>query len=135
MWTAADTFIEERAVTDDRIVVCDLLVRGILGTNDSERVNPQDILIQLTLYADLSKAGRTDQLADTVNYRTVTKEVIAHAEKSARFTVEALAADLAAICLRHPGVLKVRVRVEKPGALRYARSVGVEIEREAGGVG
>src|SRR3989304_3147245 len=101
MWTAADIFIEERAVADDRIVVRDLVVRGILGTNDKERVNPQDILIQLTLFADLP-----------------------HAEKSARFTVEALAADLAAICLRHPGVKKVRVCVEKPGALRFARSAG-----------
>ncbi|MEX2030011.1 MAG: dihydroneopterin aldolase [Anaerolineales bacterium] len=120
---------------EDRIVVHDLLVRGILGTNESERKSPQDILIQLTLFADLSQAGKTDRLEDTVNYRTVTKEVIAHAEKSARFTVEALAADLAAICLRHSGVQKVRVRVEKPGALRFARSVGVEIEREAAAVG
>jgi len=122
-------------VADDRIVVRDLLVRGILGTNDVERKSPQDILIQLTLFADLTQAGRTDKLEDTVNYRTVTKEVIAHAESSARFTVETLAADLAAICLRHPGVKKVRVCVEKPGALRFARSAGVEIEREAGTVG
>jgi FolB domain-containing protein len=64
-----------------------------------------------------------------VNYRTVTKKIQAHAEESARFTVEALAADLARICLSEPGVLKVKVRVEKPGAVRFARSVGVEIER------
>jgi FolB domain-containing protein len=119
-------------VTEDRIEIRDLLVRGILGTNDWERDTPQDILIQLTLYADLSKAGQSDSIEDTVNYRTVTKEVIAHAESSARFTVEALAADLAASCLRHPGVRRVRVRVEKPGALRFSRSAGVEIERRSG---
>lgn len=121
-------------MAEDRIEIRDLLVRGILGTNDWERENQQDILIQLTLFTDLSRAGATDSIDDTVNYRTVTKEVIAHVEASARFTIEALAADLAAVCLRHRGVRRVRVRVEKPGALRFARSVGVEIEREAGGV-
>ena len=120
-------------MAEDRIEIRDLLVRGILGTNDWERENKQDILIQLTLFTDLSRAGTTDSIDDTVNYRTVTKEVIAHVEASARFTIEALAADLAALCLRQRGVRRVRVRVEKPGALRFARSVGVEIEREAGG--
>ncbi len=119
---------------EDRIEIKDLLVRGIIGVNDWERENKQDILIQLTLFTDLSRAGATDSIDDTVNYRTVTKEVIAHVEASARFTIEALAADLAAVCLGHRGVRRVRVRVEKPGALRFARSVGVEIEREAGGV-
>lgn len=121
-------------MAEDRIEIRDLLVRGILGTNDWERENKQDILIQLTLFTDLSRAGASDSIDDTVNYRTVTKEVIAHAEASARFTIEALAADLAAICLRHRAVRRVKVRVEKPGALRFARSVGVEIEREAGGL-
>ncbi len=121
-------------MAQDRIEIRDLLVRGILGTNDWERENKQDILIQLTLFADLSRAGATDSIDDTVNYRTVTKEVIAHVEASARFTIEALAADLAALCLRHRGVRRVRVRVEKPGALRFAHSAGVEIEREAGDI-
>jgi dihydroneopterin aldolase len=52
-----------------------------------------------------------------------------HAESAGRLTVEALATDLARLCLQEPGVQKVRVRVEKPGAVRFARSVGVEIER------
>ncbi|MGH2606012.1 MAG: dihydroneopterin aldolase [Anaerolineales bacterium] len=121
-------------MAEDRIEIHDLLVRGILGTNDWERENKQDILIQLTLFTDLSRAGASDSIDDTVNYRTVTKEVIAHVEASARFTIEALAADLAAVCLSHRGVRRVRIRVEKPGALRFARSVGVEIEREAGGL-
>lgn len=120
-------------MTEDRIEIRDLLARGILGTNDWERETKQDILIQLTLFTDLSRAGASDSIEDTVNYRSVTKEVLAHVETSARFTLEALAADLAALCLRHRGVRRVRVRVEKPGALRFARTVGVEIEREAGG--
>ena len=119
----------------DSIVIKDLLVRGIIGVNDWEREVEQDILVNITLTADLSRAGQTDDLADTVNYRTVAKKLIAHVESTQRFTLEALAADIAAICLAEPGVRRARVRVEKPGALRFARSVGVEIEREAGSAG
>lgn len=113
----------------DQILIRDLLVRGAIGISDQERAQPQDILINITLYADISRAGETDSIEDCVNYRTVAKKVLAHAEKIGRFTVEALATDIAGICLDDPRVEKVRVRVEKPGAVRFARSVGVEIER------
>jgi FolB domain-containing protein len=119
------------AMTDDRIEIRDLLLRGIVGINDWEREKPQDILIHITLFADLRSAGASDKIDDTVNYRSLTKQVIEHVEGSARFTVEALAADVARICLADPRVARVRVRVEKPGALRFARTVGVEIERTA----
>ena len=116
-------------MSDDRIEIRDLLLRGILGINPEEREKAQDILINLTLFADLRPAGLTDDIADAANYRTITKRIIEHVERVGRFTVEALAADIAALCLQDPRVLRARVRVEKPGALRFARSVGVEIER------
>jgi FolB domain-containing protein len=59
----------------------------------------------------------------------MSKKILAHAESANRETVEALANDLAKICLEDKGVQKVIVRVEKPGAVRFAESVGVEIER------
>jgi FolB domain-containing protein len=113
----------------DKIIIKDLLVRGIIGVNDWERENLQDILINVEITADLSKAGESDDLEDSVNYRTIAKTITAHAEGAKRKTVEALAADIAALCLEEPLAQAVRVRVEKPGALRFARSVGVEIER------
>jgi FolB domain-containing protein len=116
----------------DQTFIRDLLVRGVIGLSDQERANPQDILINITLFADISKAGQTDSIDDCVNYRTVTKKVLAHAEKAARYTVEALASDIARLCLEDERVQKVCVRVEKPGAVRFARSVGVEIERSRG---
>jgi len=119
-------------MAEDCIEIKDLLLRGIVGINDWEREKPQDILVNITLFADLRRAGASDDLADSINYRTLTKKIIEHVEGSARFTVEALAADIARLCLEDPGVLRARVRVEKPGALRFARSVGVEIERQAG---
>ena len=114
----------------DQIFIKDLSVRGIIGINDWEREKPQEILINLILFGDLHKAGESDDIADTINYRTVAKKIQAHAESAGRLTVEALAADLARLSLEEPGVEKVIVRVEKPGAVRFSGSVGVEIERD-----
>lgn len=113
----------------DQIFITDLVARGIIGVNDWEREKPQEIRINLVLFADLARAGDTDDLEDSVNYRTVAQKVLAHAETARRLTVEALANDLARLCLEEPGVQKVRVRVEKPHAVRFSSSVGVEIER------
>ncbi len=114
----------------DKVIIKDLLARGIIGINDWEREKPQDILINLVLFGDLSRAGETDDIADCINYRTISKQAQAHAETAQRFTVEALAADIARLCLEQDRVERVRVRVEKPGAVRFAGSVGVEIERD-----
>ena len=118
-------------MSEDRILISDLMLRAIIGINDWERVERQDVLLNITLFGDLRAAGASDQIEDTINYRTITKEIVKHVESSQRFTVEALAADVARICLKAKGVARVRVRIEKPGALRFARSVGVEIERTA----
>jgi len=118
-------------LSEDRIEISDLLLRGILGVNEWERRERQDILINITLFADLRAAGRSDDLSDTVNYRSVAKKVIDWVEQGVPFTVEALATSIARLCLEQAGVQRARVRVEKPGALRFAHSVGVEIERSA----
>jgi FolB domain-containing protein len=113
----------------DQIQISDLHLRTIIGINDEERRNRQDVLINITLFADLSAAGRSDNIDDAVNYRTITKQVIQLVEGSDFLLVEKMAAEIAAICLADTRVERARVRVEKPGALRFARSVGVEIER------
>ncbi|HEV8628778.1 MAG TPA: dihydroneopterin aldolase [Thermoanaerobaculia bacterium] len=119
-------------MSGDRILIRDLLVRGILGINPEERRERQDILINLELWVDTRPAAASDDIAQAVNYRSVCKRVIEHVEGSSHLLVERLAAELARIALDEFGVARVRVRVEKPGALRFARSVGVEIERAAG---
>ena len=113
----------------DKIIIKDLTGRGIIGINEWERTARQEIVMNITLFADLSRAAKSDSLAVSPNYRTIAKALLACAEDSERFTVEALAEDLAAICLKEEGVERVIVRVEKPGALRFSTSVGVEIER------
>jgi FolB domain-containing protein len=113
----------------DRIFIRDLMARGIIGINEWERETPQEILINIVLFTDIRQAAKTDDITASVNYRTISKKTLAYAEKAHRFTVEALAEDIAQLCLEESRVMKVLVRVEKPGAVRFAQSVGVEIER------
>ncbi len=113
----------------DRIEIKDLLLRAVIGINDDERRDRQDVLINVTLYADTRPAGESDDIADAVNYRTITKGIINLVEGSHFYLVEKMAAEIANLSLLDPGVERVQVSVEKPGALRFARSVGVTIER------
>jgi len=113
----------------DKVIIRNLLARGIIGVNDWERKRPQNILINITMLTDTRRAAQTDNLEDCINYSTMSKKLLEHAESVNRLTVEALANDLAKICLETEGVQSVIVRVEKPGAVRFAESVGVEIER------
>ncbi len=117
----------------DKIYIRDLMVRCIVGVNDDERTNRQDVLFNIVLSVDLARAGASDDFGDTVDYRAIKKEVMAMAEESSFFLVEALAEKTAALCLAREGVRKVRVTVGRAGARRCARSVAVEIERENNG--
>jgi D-erythro-7,8-dihydroneopterin triphosphate epimerase len=119
----------------DKIRIKDLHLRTIIGINEEERRNRQDVLINVELLADTRPAGASDDIEDAVNYRTITKRIIALVEGSQFFLVEKMAAEIASICLADPRVEAATVRVEKPGALRFARSVGVEIYRSREDVG
>jgi FolB domain-containing protein len=113
----------------DKIFIRDLLVRGIIGINDWEREKKQDILVNLVLQFDTRLAAGSDCVEDSLNYRSLTKAVVRHIEASSHFLVEALAAELARIAVMDFGAEEATVRVEKPGALRFAQSVGIEIVR------
>jgi FolB domain-containing protein len=117
----------------DTLFIKELLVRTVLGVSDEERRDQQDVLITVAMETDTSAPGKSDDVADAVNYRTVSKQILALAESSQFRLVERFAEEIAALCLREPGVKRVRVTVEKPGALRFARSAGVIIERGKGG--
>lgn len=117
----------------DRIFIRDLLVRGIVGINPEERTNLQDVLVNVEMWADLSAAAASDDIADAVNYRTVAKEIIRHVEEGDPMLVERLASEIADLCLAADArIAEVEVTVEKPGALRFAESVGVTVHRARG---
>ena len=113
----------------DKITIKNILARGIIGIHDWEREKPQDILINVDLYTATRNTDSPDDINVCVDYSNVAKIILNHTENAKRFTLEALAEDIAALCLEDPMVLKTTVRVEKPGAVRFSQSVGVEIER------
>jgi dihydroneopterin aldolase/D-erythro-7,8-dihydroneopterin triphosphate epimerase len=116
----------------DRVFIRDLAIRCIVGIDEHERQEKQDILVHITLHTDLGKAGRTDALEDTIDYRALKKRILHLAGESQCHLIEALAQSIADECLRDDRVEVVEVTVEKPGALRFARTVGVEIVRRRG---
>jgi FolB domain-containing protein len=115
----------------DRILIKDLLARGIIGLNDWEREKRQDILINMELYVDARAAARSEDIADALDYRSLTRDVLAHAESAGHHLVETLAHEIGRIAVVGHGAERAVVRVEKPGAVRFARMVGVEVERTA----
>ena len=113
----------------DYIYIRDLAVSCIVGINPRERIVPQTVLISIRLTCDLARAAVSDDIADTVDYKTLKDELLAMLEPSAFFLIERMADVVARHCLSCAGVTGVRVTVDKPGALTGARSVAVEIER------
>ena len=114
----------------DKIHIRDLHVRCIVGIFEEERAAKQDVLINITLHADYRAACRSDRIEETVDYKKVKKRVVAMVESSSYYLIERLAEAVARMCLESPRVDRVEVIVDKPGALRFARSVAVEISRE-----
>lgn len=114
----------------DRIHIRDLSIMGIIGINPAERSDPQRILVNATLWADTNPAAASDRIEDAVNYKTITKAMIRHIHDGAPLLVERLVAELVEVCFAtEPRITEVELTVEKPGALRHARSVGITIRR------
>jgi len=116
----------------DRIFLRDLRLSCTIGVNDWEREVQQTVRIDLDLELDLAEAGRKDDLNLTADYKLVRDRIETLVTQSSFFLIEALAETIAEVCLAEPGVQRVRVSVEKPGALRATRTVGVEIVRGQG---
>lgn len=113
----------------DIIRIHDIKTSCIIGINEDERLNQQDIIINITLYADIRKACKSDRIEDTVDYKLLKQNIITMVKKSSFFLIERLSERIAEICFENPRVRMAKIRVEKPYALTYARTVSVEITR------
>ncbi len=113
----------------DRIFLRGLTAECIIGFIDWERRVRQTVVIDLELPVDCRQAAVTDEVADTVDYKKVAKRVLAFIEASEFKLVETLAHRLAMLLLEEFGLEWVRLQVNKPGAIRNSRDVGVMIER------
>ena len=117
----------------DKIIISGFPVNAIIGTFPEERKHPQKLIFDLTLQGDFSEAGRTDTLSGTVNYRELEEKLLALAEHTCCFLLEALAEKTAQLCLSYPEVKTVAVRILKPAAALRGENIAVEIERSAAG--
>ena len=113
----------------DRIFIRELALRCIIGVYPEERREKQDIVVSVEMRTDLRRAGRSDSLEDTVDYKAIKKAILKMAEQSAFQLIESLAERIADIALADERVEQVVVTIDKPGALRFARSSAVEITR------
>ena len=117
----------------DTIFLRDLRVETIVGVWDWERKIRQTVSIDLEMATDIRRAAASDSLDDTLNYKLVAKRVQQFVAESSFQLVETLAENIAEVVLSDFDVPWVEVRVNKPGAIRGARDVGVKIRRENDG--
>ncbi len=113
----------------DKIHIHDLAVSCRIGTQPAERVRPRRVVLNLVLTCDLARAGKSDDLRHAVDYSAVCRCVATVVRRSKYRLIERLAQEVAETCLAFPGVAGVQVTLDKPGAVRGARSVAVEIQR------
>ena len=113
----------------DKIHLRELALRCIIGLYPEERTKKQDIIINLTLCTDLRAAGASDDLNDTVDYKAIKLNVLDFVENSSFQLIESLAEGIAGLCLKADKVSSVTVTIDKPGALRFCKSVAVEVTR------
>lgn len=104
-----------------------LRLRTIIGINDWERKEKQDVTINIKIRFDATRAGQSDRIEDTVNYKAITKSVIKTVEESQFYLVEKLARAILDIAMEDPRVVWASVKVDKPFALRFADSVSIEV--------
>lgn len=113
----------------DKIFIRDLALRCIIGIYPEERREKQDVVINVEMHTDLRKAGRSDDLNDTVDYKRIKKAILKLVESSGFQLIESLAENIADIALADSKVQLVIVTIDKPGALRFAKASAVQITR------
>ncbi len=113
----------------DKIIISGLKVDTVIGTLPEERDKKQTLLIDLELFLPLQKAGKSDDLFDSVDYSLIESEIIVMGERADFFLIERFAEEVADICLKEELISSVKVKVTKPGALKHSSNVAVCIER------
>ena len=113
----------------DKIILDRLEIECVIGIFDWERKTKQKVEISFELDCDISKASALDDIKQTVNYKDISKKIIALIEPSQFFLIETMAEKVAQICLANNGVQKAKVTVSKPGAVRGSQNVSIQVVR------
>src|SRR5262245_36070283 len=115
----------------DKIFLSALTTECIVGIWEWERRVKQRIVLDIEMATDIRRAATTDHIDDTLDYKKVSKRLLAFVEASEYQLVETLTEHIARLIVQEFGVPWVRVKLNKQGAIRGARDVGIEIERRA----
>lgn len=113
-----------------RIRIKDLRLRTYIGINDDEIRNQQDILINVTILYPAADAVAINEIERALNYRTITKALIAHVEGNRFALLERLTQELLDLVMQHQQVHYAEVEVDKPHALRFAESVSITLSAQ-----
>ncbi|MCA9399019.1 MAG: dihydroneopterin aldolase [Candidatus Omnitrophica bacterium] len=113
-----------------KIRITNLRLRTVIGANDWERDIEQDVIINIEMDFDASPSIQSDDLTDTIDYKTITKEIIEKVEASEFFLIEKLADMVLRIVMKDKRVKAATVRLDKPHALRFADSVSIELTEQ-----
>ena len=111
------------------IRITDLTLEAIIGINTWERTTKQEVIINLALEFDSSKAAKSDNIKDTVDYKSLKKSIINLVESSKFMLLERLVESVLDLIMKDPKVIKATVKIDKPRALRFAKSVSIESSR------
>jgi dihydroneopterin aldolase len=114
---------------NDTIFLRGLKTECIIGFIDWERQVKQTVVLDLEFPCDCTHAAATDAVADTIDYKRVAKRVLAFVSESQLYLLETMAHRLALLLLDEFKLEWVRIAINKPGAIRHSRDVGVSIER------
>ena len=115
----------------DKIFIRELKIPCLIGIFDWERKKKQIVSIDIEFPASLSKAAKTDNIRDAQDYKKISKRVIDFVSKSKFYLIEALIENLANLLLSEFQLKEVTLQIEKPGAIRGARTVGIRITRKS----
>lgn len=113
----------------DRLELCGLVVACVIGDCPEERAREQRLVVDVSLALDLSAAGASDALSDTVDYAALAERIRAGLKRASFHMIESAAECVARLCLADGRACSVRVRVEKPGVIAGLRAAAVVIER------
>ncbi|MBP9854292.1 MAG: dihydroneopterin aldolase [Candidatus Omnitrophica bacterium] len=105
-------------------------LRTIIGINDWEREHKQDIIINIHIHFDPKKSIQSDNIKDTIDYKTITKKVIDLVEQSNYYLIEKLADAILNVVMDDPLIMETTVKVDKPFALRFTDSVSIELTKK-----
>jgi len=110
-----------------KIYIKNLRLRTIIGIEEFERNNRQDIVINATIEVDAAAAAASDDIKDAFNYKTITKKIIRFVEDSDYLLLERLTDQVLKLILEDPRAKAATVEIDKPGALRFADSVSIKM--------